>query len=118
EEQVLGKPSNDDDARRMLRLLSDRWHQVVTGIALLRHGDGPARVAHEVTEVKFASMTEAEISWYVATGEPGDKAGADAIQGRGARFIEEIRGEYFNVVGLPVRRLYELINESATQGFA
>jgi septum formation protein len=66
-------------------------------------------VAHEVTEVKFAAMSDGEIQWYVATGEPMDKAGGYAIQGLGARLIEEIRGDYFNVVGLPLRLLYELI---------
>jgi nucleoside triphosphate pyrophosphatase len=66
-------------------------------------------VAHEITEVKFATMSDDEIRWYAATGEPMDKAGAYAIQGRGARFIEEIKGDYFNVVGLPVRLLYKLV---------
>ena len=113
EGEILGKPRDDEDARRMLRLLSDRWHQVVTGVALI-NGDS-SRVAHEVTEVRFATMNEAEITWYVSTGEPHDKAGAYAIQGRGARFIEEIRGDYFNVVGLPVRLLYKLVRELSTR---
>jgi len=111
ENEVLGKPHDDEDARRMLRLLRDRWHQVLTGVALLNGETGSSKVAHEVTEVRFAAMSEDEISWYVATGEPKDKAGAYAIQGQGARFIKEIRGDYFNVVGLPVRLLYELMNE-------
>jgi septum formation protein len=112
ENEILGKPLDDDDARRMLRLLRDRWHQVLTGVALVNGETGSAKVAHEVTEVRFAEMSEDEISWYVATGEPKDKAGAYAIQGQGARFIKEIRGDYLNVVGLPVRLLYELLNES------
>jgi septum formation protein len=112
ENEILGKPLDDEDARRMLRLLRDRWHQVLTGVALVNGETGSAKVAHEVTEVRFAAMTEDEISWYVATGEPKDKAGAYAIQGQGARFIKEIRGDYSNVVGLPVRLLYELMNES------
>jgi len=111
ENEVLGKPHDDKDARRMLRLLRDRWHQVLTGVALLNGETGSSKVAHEVTEVRFAAMSEDEISWYVATGEPKDKAGAYAIQGQGARFIKQIRGDYFNVVGLPVRLLYELMNE-------
>src|SRR2546421_1758524 len=106
ENEVLGKPRDDEDARRMLRLLRDRWHRVLTGVALVNGEAGSTKVAHEVTEVRFAAMTENEISWYVATGEPEGKAGAYAIQGQGARFIKEIRGDYFNVVGLPVRLLY------------
>jgi len=109
EKEILGKPHDDEDARRMLRLLRDRWHQVLTGVALVNGETGSPKVAHEVTEVRFAEMSEEEISWYVATGEPQDKAGAYAIQGRGARFIKEIRGDYLNVVGLPVRLLYELL---------
>lgn len=108
ESEVLGKPLDDEDARRMLRLLQDRWHQVLTGVALINGETGSSKIAHEVTEVRFAAMNEDEISWYVATGEPQDKAGAYAIQGRGARFVKEIRGDYFNIVGLPVRLLYQL----------
>jgi septum formation protein len=109
ENEILGKPLDDEDARRMLRLLQDRWHQVLTGVALVDAETGSTRVAHEVTGVRFATMNEDEISWYVATGEPKDKAGAYAIQGQGARFIKGIRGDYFNVVGLPLRLLYELL---------
>src|SRR5712691_5300380 len=108
--EVLGKPRDDEDARRMLRLLRDRWHQVLTGVALVNGETGSSKVAHEVTEVRFAEMSEDEIGWYVATGEPQDKAGAYAIQGQGARFIKKIRGDYFNVVGLPVRLIYELLS--------
>ena len=111
ENEILGKPLDDEDARRMLRLLRDRWHQVLTGVALVNRETGSSKVAHEVTEVRFAAMSEDEISWYIATGEPKDKAGAYAIQGQGARFIREIRGDYLNVVGLPVRLVYELMNE-------
>jgi septum formation protein len=113
ESEILGKPRDDEDARRMLRRLRDRWHQVLTGVAVINGETGSSKVAHEVTEVRFAAMTEDEISWYVATGEPKDKAGAYAIQGQGARFIKEIRGDYFNIVGLPVRLLYELIGAVA-----
>jgi len=105
--QILGKPRDAEDARRMLGLLQDRWHQVLTGLAIV-NGNSSA-VAHEVTDVKFAPMTENEINWYVATDEPLDKAGAYAIQGLGARFIEGIRGDYLNVVGLPLRLLYKLV---------
>jgi septum formation protein len=106
-DQILEKPVNHDDARRMLRQLSGHWHKVLTGVALIDASE--LRVAYETTEVKFAVMSQDEIGWYVSTGEPMDKAGAYAIQGLGARFIEGIRGDYFNVMGLPVRRLYELL---------
>ena len=109
DDQILGKPRDEDDARRMLRTLSGRWHQVLTGVALVNDVTGQSRVAHEVTVVRFAEMSDEEINWYVATGEPMDKAGAYAIHGHGALFIKEIRGDYFNVVGLPVRLLYRLI---------
>jgi septum formation protein len=114
DEEVLGKPHDEDDARRMLRKLSGRWHQVLTGIALISGAPSEIRVAHETTEVKFAAMSEAEINWYLASGEPMDKAGAYAIQGLGARFVEGIRGDYFNVMGLPVRLLYDLWSKTGT----
>ena len=107
--EILGKPRNEEEARRMLRLLSGRWHDVLTGVALLNGENSGIIVAHEVTRVRFAAMNDDEIDWYVATGEPMDKAGAYAIQGLGSRFIEGIYGDYFNVVGLPVRLLYKLI---------
>ena len=109
--QILGKPRDEEDARHMLRLLNSRWHQVLTGVAV-NHAISESKVAHETTEVKFAKMSDDEIGWYVSTGEPMDKAGAYAIQGLGARFIEGIKGDFFNVVGLPVRLLYELLNEN------
>jgi septum formation protein len=109
DERVLGKPRDDEDARAMLRLLSGRWHEVLTGVALVPEGsEAHVVVAHERTEVRFASLTETEIDWYVASREPLDKAGAYAIQGRAALFIEEIRGDYWNVVGLPVQLVYKL----------
>ena len=107
--EILGKPRDEEDARRMLRLLQGRWHQVLTGVAVFNGDSGQPRVAHEVTEVRFAEMKEDEIDWYVDSGEPMDKAGAYAIQGLGARFIKGIKGDYSNVVGLPVRLLYELV---------
>jgi septum formation protein len=110
--EVLGKPVDDEDARRMLRRLSGRWHEVLTGVALVRGGEtARCLVRHETTRVRFALMTEAEIDDYVATKEPMDKAGAYAIQGRAALFIEEIAGDYWNVVGLPVRLVYEMMFE-------
>jgi septum formation protein len=110
--QVLGKPSDDADARRMLRLLGGGWHDVLTGVALVRAETGEVLVAHELTRVRFAPLTDEEIDWYVGTGEPADKAGAYAVQGRAALFIEEIEGDFWNVVGLPVRLVYKLAGES------
>jgi septum formation protein len=105
--EILAKPNDDADARRMLRLLSGRWHDVVTGVALVGEG-GRRLVAHERTRVRFGPMSDTEIEWYVASGEPADKAGAYAVQGRAALFIEEIQGDYWNVVGLPIRLVYKL----------
>lgn len=107
DEHILAKPEDIQDARRMLRLLQGRWHQVLTGIALVYESGIVVDV--ETTDVRFAPMNQAEIDWYVSTGEPMDKAGAYAIQGQGSRFIEGIKGDYFNVMGLPVRLVYELI---------
>lgn len=107
DEHILAKPVDTEDGKRMLRLLQGRWHQVLTGVALIT--ESGMEVDVEMTEVRFAPMNEAEIDWYVSTAEPMDKAGAYAIQGKGSRFIEGIRGDYFNVMGLPVRLLYELI---------
>ena len=106
--QIIAKPSDEEDARRMLRLLSGRWHEVLTGVALVRAESGHALVAHERTRVRFAATSEDEIDWHVRTGDVLDKAGAYAIQGRAALFIEAIDGDYWNVVGLPVRLVYEL----------
>ena len=105
--QILGQPSDEADARRMLNLLNARWHEVLTGVALVRVG-GDTRVAHETTRVRFAEMSEREIDWYIATGEPFGKAGAYGIQGKASLFIEEIEGDYFNIMGLPIRLVYEL----------
>ena len=102
---VLGKPKDKQVALAMLRSLSGTTHQVITGVALTLHG--AERVFSEVTEVEFAPMTEEEMQAYVASGDPMDKAGAYGIQGGASRFIRGIRGCYFNVVGLPVHRLYE-----------
>src|SRR5438270_13582343 len=93
----------------MLRLLNGKWHEVLAGIALMRAGQtSQALIDHQTTRVNFAELSSDEIDWYVSTGEPNGKAGAYAIQERGALFIKEIRGDYFNVVGLPLRLIYEL----------
>jgi septum formation protein len=109
DDRILGKPTDSADARRMLRLLSGRVHVVMTAVILIRGAGlpgetGDARV--ERTEVEFASLSRDEIDWYAATGEPMDKAGAYAIQGRASRFVTRIEGSYSNVVGLPVSLVY------------
>ncbi len=110
--EILGQPRDDDDARRMLKLLSGKWHEVLTGVALVRAGEGTETlVDYERTRVRFAEMSADEIEWYVGTGEPKGKAGAYAVQGRAALLIEEIEGEYFNIVGLPIRLVYELAHK-------
>ncbi len=106
--QILGQPRDDEEARRMLAMLSSKWHEVLTGVALV-HRDSEALIEHQSTRVRFCELLPEEIEWYVSTGEPRDKAGAYAIQGRGGIFIERIEGDYFNIVGLPVRLLYEMM---------
>jgi septum formation protein len=105
--EILGQPTDEEDARRMLKLLRGKWHEVLTGVALVNGTE--VVVDHETTRVRFAKMSDAEIDWYVATQEPLDKAGAYAIQGHAALFIEEVAGDYFNIVGLPIRLVYELV---------
>ncbi len=107
--EIAGKPVDDEDARRMLRALNGQWHEVLTGVTLARADRILSDVAS--TRVKFAEMSDAEIDWYVATGEPMDKAGAYAIQGHAALFVERIEGSYSNVVGLPVQMVYRLAGE-------
>jgi septum formation protein len=104
DDEMLGKPVDEDDARRMLTVLSGRRHVVLTGICL-RSGDERI-VEHASTAVWFAPMTTAEIDEYVASGEPMDKAGGYAVQGAASKFISRIEGCYFNVVGLPVSLVY------------
>ncbi len=103
--QVLGKPADGNDAKRMLRLLSGREHTVMTAV-YLAHRRAEVRV--ERTVVEFLPLNDAEIDWYVASGEPMDKAGAYAIQGLASRFAARINGSYSNVVGLPVAVVYQL----------
>jgi len=106
---VLGKPEGADDASRMLRLLSGRSHEVLTGVAVKQGSRSASAV--ERTEVRFAALSEGEIAWYVQSGEPVDKAGAYGIQGLASRFVERIDGSYTNVVGLPVPTVYRLLLE-------
>ena len=109
--EIFGKPRDAADAREMLSYLSGRTHYVVTGIYVLRLPDGAARSVVETTAVIFARLDQKEIDAYVASGEPLDKAGGYAIQGRAGRYIPRIEGCYFNVVGLPLARLYALLGE-------
>lgn len=106
---ILGKPLNDDEARRMIGLLSGRRHEVLTGVSLRRGDRELARVA--TTAVFFARMSTADIAWYVQSGEGRDKAGAYAIQGLASRFVQRIEGSYSNVVGLPVAVVHALWRE-------
>ena len=107
--RIIGKPLDLDDARRMLRMLSGKWHEVLTGIAVTALGE--TRSAVQRTRVKFASMSEAEVNFLAELGDPLDKAGAYAVQAQAALFIEGIEGDYWNVVGLPVRLVYDLIKK-------
>ena len=135
DEKIIGKPKDLDDARQMLRTLSGKWHEVFTGVALVNRSvpsavaDGspfsdsnveanppaPADgtdIGIQKTGVKFAELSEEEIEFLVENGEPLDKAGAYAVQAQAALFIEEIRGDYWNVVGLPVNLVYEMVRRS------
>ena len=109
DQHLLEKPANPDDAARMLGLLSGRTHQVITGVSLLAADF--ERTEAEVTQVEFVKMTEPEIAEYIATGEPMDKAGAYGIQGMASRWAERVEGCYFNIVGLPVARVYRMLKE-------
>jgi len=106
---LLGKPADQDDAVRMLRLLSGASHRVVTGVCLVHAPGEILAVAHETTIVRFRYLEEEEIRDYVRSGEPLDKAGAYAIQGLASRFVTRIEGCYFNVVGLPIPLVYDLL---------
>lgn len=111
---ILGKPDNAADAARILRLLSGRTHRVITGVALVTAAG--TEVAAEATAVRFLTLSEEEIAAYVASGEPMDKAGAYAIQGRAARWIPRIEGCYFNVVGLPLSLVVSMLESSKVLG--
>ena len=111
--RTLGKPRTKEDAFEMLSLLSGRDHQVMTGMTVLR--GSRAVTCTEVTDIHFRSLTEKEIESYIATGEPMDKAGAYGIQGGAALFAQKMVGDYYNVMGLPVCRLYEILTELAPE---
>ena len=107
--EIFGKPGDAASARSMLQALSGRTHRVLTGISLVSIADGATRTAVESTEVTLAPLTPEEIEDYIRSGEPFDKAGGYAIQGRAGRYITRIEGCFFNVVGLPLARLYALL---------
>ena len=107
--KILGKPKDSDDAFRILKSLSGKAHEVYTGICVMRLTDGYATSKSIKTTVKFKELTDKTIKAYIKTGEPADKAGAYGIQGRGAVLVEEICGDYFNVVGLPLSALYDVL---------
>lgn len=136
--RIIGKPRDLDEAREMIRALSGRWHKVLTGIALVKKeglvrstgktapaGDftgaagqsaeiavkSPTAVGVQTTDVRFADLSDGEVEFLVTRGEPLDKAGAYAVQAEAALFIEEIRGDYWNVVGLPINLVYKLIRD-------
>jgi septum formation protein len=107
--KLLGKPSDVKEARRMLALLSGRTHQVLTGLSILRVPEGTELHHVETTRVRFLKLSKDDIDDYIATGEPFDKAGAYGIQGIGGRFVASIEGCYFNVMGLPVSRVWSML---------
>ena len=111
--KVLGKPHSEAEARQMLQLLSGRDHQVMTGVTVLR---GQREVVFtEITDLHFRELSDREIGRYIATGEPMDKAGAYGIQGGAALFCEKMHGDYYNVMGLPVCRLGQILRELAPE---
>ena len=105
--EIIGKPTDLDDARRMIGRLAGNWHAVLTGVAITRNGS--VSVGIQTTRVKFAAMSEAEIDFLVEMGDPLDKAGGYAVQAQAALFIEGIEGDYWNVVGLPISLVYRLV---------
>lgn len=111
ENRILGKPRDEEDAKETLAALAGNSHYVFTGVTLFkREGEKVShKTFHEATRVNFYPMTKEEIDWYVASGECSDKAGSYAIQGLGGRFVKSIEGDYNNVVGLPIARLYHEI---------
>ena len=111
DDRILGKPRSEQDARHMLKALSGRTHAVLTGVTMIRLPDAERVEFIESTLVDFSELTEEEISRYLATDEPHDKAGAYAIQGRAGRYIPRIEGCYFNVVGLPIARVQQALTD-------
>lgn len=111
--RILGKPKSETEALQMLRLLSGRTHQVMTGLTVLR-GDNLCNFT-QITQIRFRPLSDREILAYIRTGEPMDKAGAYGIQGGAALFVEDIQGDYYNVMGLPVCRLGQILRHMAPE---
>lgn len=107
--KVLGKPKDKEDARNTIRLLSGNTHEVITGISLINLSANKKIIDYVVSKVKFKDLSEDDINDYINTGESLDKAGAYGIQGYGSLLIEEIQGDYFNIVGLPISKLSDLV---------
>ncbi|MFB3896401.1 MAG: nucleoside triphosphate pyrophosphatase [bacterium] len=107
--QILGKPKDKHDARKLLSILSGRTHRVITGLAVLDVKSNRIKLGHSITYVTFRKLAQKEIDEYIATGDPFDKAGSYGIQGKGALFVDRITGDYFNVVGLPLVLLSRLL---------
>jgi septum formation protein len=115
---ILGKPLDEGDARRMLQLLAGQSHRVMTGVTVIGRSNAglEEETQLDTTTVEFASLTGDEIDWYVASGEPMDKAGAYGIQGLASRFITRVDGSYSNVVGLPVALVYRMLRKYIRSG--
>ncbi len=108
---VLGKPRDAEDAKAMLRSLSGAWHTVYTGVCVMTP-DGKADTRCDASRVQFVPLTDAEIDWYIASGEPMDKAGAYAVQGRAGMFVSRIEGSYSNVIGLPMHLVRDMLQKA------
>lgn len=113
---ILGKPENDEDAFRMLRMLSGRTHKVSTGVYVMRKRDGKSICLSDTTEVTFYELSDETIRSYIATGECSDKAGAYGIQGYGSVLVKKIKGDYFSVMGLPVAKAVRVLDEFDIKG--
>jgi septum formation protein len=107
--EIIGKPRNEEEAVRILKRLSGRWHRVVTAVSFISFG--VRRTIHDIAKVKFRELTEEEINRYVSTGEPLDKAGAYGVQGFGATIVERIEGNFYTVMGLPIEKVYRVFRE-------
>lgn len=113
-DQIIGKPLDFADAKRMITMLSGNWHEVLTGVALVKITNNELQITNvgiQKTRVKFAEMNDEEIDFLVKFGEPLDKAGGYAVQAQAALFIEKIEGDYWNVVGLPINLVYDLVKK-------
>ncbi|MDQ3489991.1 MAG: Maf family protein [Acidobacteriota bacterium] len=113
DKQIIGKPLDLDDAKRMLKMLSGNWHEVLTGVAIVNNGK--TQVGIQNTRVKFSEMSNVEIDFLAEKGDPLDKAGAYAVQAQAALFIEGIEGDYWNVVGLPISLLYRFVKNTTSE---